>query len=90
MDFIEGIPRSQSYNCILVVDKFSKYAHFLPLSHPFLALQFVVLFTNNIFKLHGLPQAIVSDRDKIFTSHLWRELFKLLGTNLHMSSAYHP
>jgi ribosomal protein L21E len=45
---------------------------------------------NNIFKLHGLPQAIVSDKDKIFTSNLWRELFKLLGTELHMSSAYHP
>jgi ribosomal protein L21E len=91
MDFIEGLPRSQSYNCILVVvDRFSKYAHFLPLSHPFTALQVAILFMNNIFKLHGLPQAIISDRDKIFTSHLWRELFKLIGTNLQMSSAYHP
>lgn len=44
---------------------------------------------NNIFKLHGLPLAIVSDRDKVFTSHLWQELFKLLGTELRMSSAYH-
>lgn len=52
------------------------------------ALQVAVLFMN-IFKLHGLPQSIVSDRDKIFTSNLWKELFKLLGTNLHMSSAYH-
>lgn len=91
MDFVEGLPRSKSYNCILVVvNKFSKYAHFLPLSHPFSALQVAKLFMNNIFKLHGLPQAIVSDRDKIFTSNLWRELFKLLGTDLHMSSAYHP
>jgi hypothetical protein len=91
MDFIEGLHRSQSYNCILVVvDKFTKYAHFLTLSHPFTALQVVVLFMNNIFKLHGLPQAIVSDRDKIFTSNLWRELFKLLETELHVSSAYHP
>jgi len=63
MDFIEGLPKSQSYNCILVVvDKFLKYAHFLPLSHPFTALQVIVLFMNNIFKLHGLPQAIVSER----------------------------
>ena len=56
MDFIEGFLRSISYNCILVVvDRFSKYAHFLPLSHPFTALQVAVLFMNNIFKLHGLP-----------------------------------
>lgn len=91
MDFIDGLPRSNSYNCILVVvDRFSKYAHFLPLSHPFTALQMATLFMNNIFKLHGLPKAIVSDRDKVFTSNLWRELFKLMGTQLHMSSAYHP
>jgi transposase InsO family protein len=45
---------------------------------------------NNIFKLHGLPQAIVSDMDKIFTRKLWKEFFKLLGTQLHMGSAYHP
>lgn len=90
MDFIEGLPRSNSFNCILVVvDRFSKYAYFLPLSHPFIALQVAVLFMINIFKLHDLPQAIVSDRDKIFTSNLWRELFKLLGTDLQMSSAYH-
>jgi transposase InsO family protein len=45
---------------------------------------------NHIFKLYGLPQAAVSDRDKVFTSNLWRELFKLLGSELHMSSAYQP
>lgn len=91
MDFIEGLPRSAHYNCILVVvDKFSKYAHFLALSHPFTAFQVSQLFLNNIFKLHGLPTAIISDRDKVFTSHLWQELFSLLGVDLKMSSAYHP
>lgn len=44
----------------------------------------------HVYKLHGMPQAIISDRDKIFTSHLWQELFKLSGTELRMSSAYHP
>lgn len=91
MDFIEGLPKSQSYNCILVVvDKFLKYAHFLPLSHPFTALQVATLYMNNIFRLHGLPEAMISDRDKVFTSHIWQELFRLLRIDLRMSSAYHP
>jgi transposase InsO family protein len=91
LDFIEGLPRSSGYNCILVVvDKFSKYAHFLPLSHPFTALQVAITYLDNVFKLHGLPFAMVSDRDKVFTSNIWQELFKLLGTDLRMSTAYHP
>lgn len=91
MDFIEGLPTSSSYNCILVVvDKFSKYSHFIKLTHPFTALKVAKLFMENIYKLHGMPLAIVSDRDRIFTSNLWQELFKLSGTQLRMSSAYHP
>lgn len=91
LDFIEGLPSSHGHNCILVVvDKFSKYAHFLPLSHPFTALKVAMLYMENVFKLHGLPEAIVSDRDKVFTSNLWQELFRLAGTELRMSSAYHP
>lgn len=91
LDFIKGIPKSSTYNCILVVvDKFSKYAHFLPLSHPYTAFQVALLYTHNVFKLHGLPNAMVSDRDKIFTSHIWQELFKMLNIDLRTSSAYHP
>ena len=91
LDFIEGLPTSQNCNCILVVvDKFSKYAHFVPLSHPFTAMKVAMLYMDHIFKLHGLPQAIISDRDRIFTSHLWQELFKLSGTDLKLSTAYHP
>ena len=91
MDFIEGLPTSSNSNCILVVvDKFSKYSHFIKLKHPFSALQVVHLFMEHVHKLHGMPTAIVSDRDKIFTSLLWKELFKLAGTELAMSSAYHP
>ncbi|WVZ87398.1 hypothetical protein U9M48_034038 [Paspalum notatum var. saurae] len=91
MDFIEGLPLSKGFNCILVVvDKFSKYAHFIPLSHPFTAMKIAMVYMDNIFKLHGLPQAIISDRDRIFTSTLWQELFRLSGTALRMSSAYHP
>lgn len=60
------------------------------LCHPFTAFQVAQLFLNNIFKLHGLPTTIISDRDKVFTSHLWQELFSLLEVDLKMSSAYHP
>jgi len=91
MDFIEGLPKSQRYDSILVVvDKFTKYAHFVPLSHPYTALQVAQAYVDNIYKLHGLPKSIVSDRDRIFTSHVWRELFRLTDTQLMMSSSYHP
>jgi hypothetical protein len=81
MDFITGLPKSSGFDCILVVvDKFSRYAHFLPLKHPFTALSVAMLYIKEIYRLHGLPQAIVSDRDPVFTSTLWRELFRLTQT----------
>ncbi len=70
MDFIEGLPKSGHFDCImLVVDKFSKYPQFMPLFHPSSALDVANTFMSNVYKLHGLPQSIISDRDKIFTSH---------------------
>jgi len=91
MDFVEGLPRSKQVNCILVVvDSFTKYAHFVPLRHSFTASSVAQLFLSHIYKLHGLPNAIVSDRDRIFTSHFWRELFRLADVQLQMSSSYHP
>lgn len=91
MDFIKGLPRSNRYNCILVVvDRFSKYAHFIPLSHPFTATQVATKFLDNVYKLHGMPSTILSDCDKIFTSRFWSELFKAAGTGLDMSTPYHP
>jgi transposase InsO family protein len=91
MDFIEGLPRSGKMNAILVVvDKFSKFSHFLPLSHPFTALAVAKVFFSKVYRLHGMPMTIISDRDRIFTSNLWKELFKLAGVTLSMSSTYHP
>jgi hypothetical protein len=91
MDFIEALPSSQSYTCILVVvDTFTKYANFLPLKHPFTAPSVARLFHDQIYKHHGLPKSIVSDCDKIFLSQLWKELFRLADVRLHMCLAYHP
>lgn len=91
LDFIEGLPKSGGYNAILVVvDKFSKYAHFVPLHQPFTALDIAKTFMQEIFKLHGLPLGIISHRDRIYTSQVWQELFRLCKTELMMSSSYHP
>jgi len=91
MDFVEGLPSSMGRDVIMVVvDRLSKYAHFVALAHPYTAGTVVRLFMDNIFKLHGLPKTIVSDRDPVFTSNFWQEIFRLSGTELLMSSAYHP
>jgi hypothetical protein len=91
LDFVEGLPLSDAANAILVVvDKFSKFAHFIPLKHPFSAASVARLFMDHIFKLHGMPKAIISDKDRVFTSRLWQLLFQLAGTELRMSTAYYP
>ena len=63
LDFIEGLPKSNHFDCILVVvDKFSKYAHFIPLKHPFTALQVALAYMDNVFKLRGFPEALISTK----------------------------
>lgn len=91
MDFVEGLPKSQGKDVILVVvDRLTKYAHFISLSHPYTAQDIVTLFLDNVFKLHGLPKVILTERDPIFTSQIWQSLFKSLQVQLHLTTAYHP
>jgi transposase InsO family protein len=91
MDFIEGLPRVHGKSVILtVVDRFSKHAHFIALTHPYTALSVAKAFFDAIVRLHGFPNSIVSDRDPVFTGHVWRDLFKLAGVQLRMSTAFHP
>jgi transposase InsO family protein len=91
MDFVCGLPKSNGKDVLLVViDKLTKYCHLIPLSHPFKASEVAQVFLDSIYKLHGLPKAIVTDRDPIFTSHFWQELMMKLGITLNFSTAYHP
>lgn len=91
MDLIEGLPHSFGKNTIfVVVDRLSKYAHFIAISHPYTAMDFAQIFMDNIYKLHGMPQTIVCDRNPVFTSTFWKGLFLHQGTKFNMSSSYHP
>jgi hypothetical protein len=91
MDFVEGFPQVHDKSIVLtVIDCFSKYAHFLPLGHPYTETSAPRVFFDNIVRLHGIPSLIVSDKDPVFTSQFWRELFSLSRVKLNMSLAFHP
>ena len=91
MDFVEGLPKSHRMDVVfVVVDKLTKYVHFIALSHLYSASKVAILFVQHVFKLHDMPNSIVSDRDPAFTSLFWFELMRLQGVQLIMSSSYHP
>ncbi|KAJ0578410.1 putative nucleotidyltransferase, Ribonuclease H [Helianthus annuus] len=91
MDFIGGLPKSQGKDSIfVVVDRLTKYSHFMALTHPYSAAQVAQVFLDQVYKLHGWPDTIVSDRDPIFVSQFWKEFTALQGIQLALSTAHHP
>ncbi|GJU65105.1 putative reverse transcriptase domain-containing protein [Tanacetum coccineum] len=92
MDFVSGLPRTPSgYDSIwVIVDRLTKSAHFLPMKKTDTIEKLTQLYLKEIMCRHGVPISIISDRDNHFTSRFWRSLQKALGTNLDMSTAYHP
>ena len=92
MDFITGFPMTQRkhYYIMVVVDKLKNGSHFIPVKSMYKTDAIAKIFMKEIFRLHGLPKAIVSDRDPKFTSNFWKGLFADLGTKLNFNMNYHP
>ena len=91
MDFIVGLPEVRGFDSIyVVVDRLSKYAHFIPCSSSITADGVAKLFLNHIWKLHGFPRSIITDRDPKFVSAFWRAFMTRLNIEHNMTTANHP
>lgn len=91
MDFIVKLPKSSGYDSILVVvDRYSKMAHFIPCHETITSPQLADLIMINIIRLHGLPDDIVSDRGPQFISRFWKQLLHRLKVQRCLSSSRHP
>ena len=92
MDLIGPLPMTKrGHDCIVVcVDKYSKMVHYAATTLTVTAPQLATIFIDQVVRHHGFPESIISDRDTRFNSDFWRSLWKQLGTQLNMSTAYHP
>jgi hypothetical protein len=75
---------------MLVVDTLTKYVHFITIKSTHEATNKANTYMKDIVRLHGIPKAIVPDKDPKFTSNFWKGLFKIFGTSLNLSTTYHP
>ena len=75
---------------MVVVDKLTKEAHFIPVKTTYKAADIADIFIKQIVHLHGIPKVIISDKDPKFTGNFWKSLFKGLNTTLNFSSSFHP
>jgi hypothetical protein len=92
MEFITKLPRTvkQHDSIMIVVEKLTKYAHFIPMKITHKETKIVDIYLKELSKLRGIPKIIVSDKDPKFTSKFWKGLFNIFGTNLNFSTTYHP
>ncbi|GJP79308.1 hypothetical protein CLOP_g9553 [Closterium sp. NIES-67] len=91
-DYVTGLPAGPRGNdaILVVVDRLTKMAHFIACQQKITVEQTAQLFITNVIRLHGLPTAIISDRDPKFTSNFRRHPWDQFGTKLQFSSTYHP
>ena len=91
MEFVTGLPKFQGSDFIyVVVDRLTKFAHFFAIPSDYSRAQVVEVFFREVFRLHGLPRTIVSDKDNQFMGDFWREFFRMVGIDLTPSTSYHP
>ena len=88
MEFITGFPKNQrkTDSIMVVIDKIRKSAHCIPIKSTYKTINITEIFMKEIFRLHGIPKMVISDRDVKFMSNFWKKLFAELDTNLNFST----